>query len=137
MVTRLNAYLTFNGNAREAMEFYADVFGGELVLNTFAEYGAPEAPGADRIMHAMLETTDGMVLMGADVPLGEDYVPGGTISMSLSGEDADALHGFWKRLSDTGSVTVPLEKQMWGDEFGMCTDQFGIDWMVNIGQPQD
>ena len=56
--------------------------------------------------------------------------------MSLSGDDADELRGYWEKLSDGGTVSVPLEKQMWGDEFGMCTDRFGVAWMVNIGQPQ-
>jgi PhnB protein len=136
MSSRLNPYISFNGTARQALEFYQSVFGGDLSLNTFGEYGSPDAPEADNIMHGMLETPSGYTLMGADVPPGMDHQPGNTMSVSLSGDDADELRGYWEKLSAGGTVTVPLEKQMWGDEFGMCSDQFGIDWMVNIGQPQ-
>ena len=70
--------------------------------------------------------------MGADTPPGMEHNPGDNIAVSLSGDDGDELRGYWEKLSDGGTVTVPLEKQMWGDEFGMCTDRFGIAWMVNI-----
>jgi PhnB protein len=136
MSSRLNPYLSFNGTARQALEFYQSVFGGDLSLNTFGEYGSPDTPEADNIMHGMLETPSGYTVMGADVPPGMDHQPGNTMSVSLSGDDADELRGYWEKLSADGTVTMPLEKQMWGDEFGMCSDKFGIDWMVNIGQPQ-
>ena len=87
-------------------------------------------------MHGMLETDSGFTLMGADTPTGMEHNPGNNIAVSLSGDDADELRGYWEKLSDGGTVSVPLDKQMWGDEFGMCVDQFGIAWMVNIGQPQ-
>ena len=136
MATRLNPYISFDGNAREALQFYEQVFGGALALNTFGEFGQQDAPGADRIMHGMLETSSGFTLMGADTPPGGSYEPGNTMAVSLSGDDAAELRGYWAQLSDGGQVSVPLEKQMWGDEFGMCTDRFGITWMVNIAQPQ-
>jgi PhnB protein len=133
---RLNPYLTFDGTARAAMKFYATVFGGELVLNTFGQYGSKEPAIRNKIMHAMLETEHGFTLMASDMPPGTEHAPGNNITISLSGDDADALRGYWKKLSRTGQVTMPLEKQMWGDEFGQCTDKFGIAWMVNISQPQ-
>ncbi|MFV9455639.1 VOC family protein [Rhodococcus sp. NM-2] len=132
MTSRLNPYISFDGNARQAMEFYKDVFGGTLALNTFGEYGAPEGEGADKIMHAMLESDTGYTLIGADTPPGMEHNPGTNIAVSLSGDDGDELRGYWAKLADGGSVSVPLEKQMWGDEFGACTDKFGISWMVNI-----
>ncbi|NUT94378.1 MAG: VOC family protein [Saccharothrix sp.] len=132
MASRLNPYISFDGTAREAMEFYQDVFGGELRLSTFGEFGDPNAPGGDKIMHGMLETSSGFTLMGADNPPGQPYNPGDTISVSLSGDDSDELRGYWEKLSGAGTVAVPLEKQMWGDEFGMCVDRFGVTWMVNI-----
>jgi PhnB protein len=136
MTSRLNPYISFTDNARQAMEFYQGVFGGELSLNTFGEYGDPTAPTADLIMHGMLETPDGFTLMGSDTPPGMEHTPGNTMSVSLSGDDADALSGWWDELSAAGQVAMPLEKQMWGDTFGMCTDQFGVTWMVNIaGSP--
>ena len=136
MASRLNPYIGFTDNARQAMEFYKGVFGGDLIVNTFGESGAQDSPDADKIMHAQLETDRGFTLMGADTPTGMERNPGDTITISLSGDDADVLRGYWDKLSGGGTVTMPLEKQMWGDEFGMCVDQFGIPWMVNIGQPQ-
>ena len=137
MATRLNPYLNFAGNAREAIEFYNSVFGGKLTLNTFGEYGDPDAPEANNIMHGQLETDNGMTLMAADQPPGTENDPGNNITLSLSGEDATELRGYWEKLSAGGMVMVPLEKQMWGDEFGMCSDQFGMTWLVNIGRPRD
>jgi len=118
------------------MEFYRSVFGGTLAVNTFGEYGAPDAPGADNVMHSMLETDSGFTLMGADTMPGMEHNPGNTVTVSLSGDDVDELRGYWEKLSEGGTVSVPLEMQMWGDEFGMCEDRFGIGWLVNIGQPQ-
>jgi PhnB protein len=74
--------------------------------------------------------------MGSDTPPGTAFTPGSNFSVSLSGDDADELRGYWERLSEGGTVAVPLEKQMWGDEFGMCADRFGVSWMVNITQPE-
>ncbi len=136
MATRLNPYINFAGNARQAMEFYKDIFGGALALSTYGEFGQQDAPEADKIMHGLLETDSGYTLMGADNPPGMEHSPGNNMTVSLSGDDADELRGYWTKLSSGGTVSVPLEKQMWGDEFGMCVDQFGIAWMVNIAQPQ-
>ena len=136
MPSVLNPYISFRDNARQAMEFYKDVFGGELTLNTFGQYGDPSVPGADNIMHGQLETDQGFTLMAADPPPGMESAPGGNITVSLSGDDEPQLRGFWDKLADGGEVTMPLEKQMWGDLFGMCTDRFGVPWMVDILQPQ-
>jgi PhnB protein len=132
MASRLNPYITFDGDARAALEFYRDVFGGTLHVNTFGEYGDKDAPGADKIMHGLLETGSGFTLMGADNPPGGDHQPGTNIAVSLSGDEDAVLRGYWDKLSQGATVTVPLDKQMWGDVFGMCTDRFGIQWMVNI-----
>ena len=136
MASRLNPYISFRGNARKAMEFYKDVFGGTLALNTFGESGQRDTPEADQIMHAMLETPSGFTLMASDTPPGMHVTQGDNISVSLSGDDDAELRGYWEKLSAGGSVAVPLDKQMWGDVFGMCTDRFGIQWMVNISEPQ-
>ena len=94
MATRLNPYISFNGNAREALEFYKEVFGGTLALSTFGEFGNP-GEGGDKIMHGMLETDQGYTLMGADTPPGMPYNPGDNITVSLSGDDGDVLRGYW------------------------------------------
>ncbi|OKI49048.1 VOC family protein [Micromonospora sp. CB01531] len=136
MASRLNPYLSFRDNARQAMEFYQNVFGGNLTLSTFGEAGNPDPAVANQVMHAMLETDRGFTLMASDTPPEMEYSPGNNISISLSGDDTDELRGYWKQLAEGGTISVPLEKQMWGDEFGMCVDRFGIGWMVNIAQPQ-
>lgn len=136
MASRLNPYISFPGTARQALEFYEGVFGGTLTLSTFGEYGEPGMPDADNIMHGMLETDHGFTLMGADTPPGMDHEPGNSMAVSLSGDDAEELRRYWEKLADGGTVSVPLEKQMWGDEFGMCADKFGVAWMVNIAQVQ-
>jgi len=127
----LNPYVSFDGSAREAMEFYRSVLGGELKLNTFGESGVPGGD-PDKIMHAQLTSDAGYTIMAADTPPGMEYVPGGNFSISLSGDDGERLRGYWDGLSAAGTVIMPLEKQAWGDEFGMVADQFGINWMVNI-----
>ena len=133
MGTRLNPYISFKDTAREAMSFYADVFGGELTMSTFAEFGATDDPAeADQIMHAQLETPDGMTLMAADTPSWMEYQPPAGISVSLSGDDGGRLTGLWEGLCEGGNVLQPLTPSPWGDTFGMCTDRFGITWVVNI-----
>lgn len=133
MQSRLNPYLSFSDNAREAMEFYRTVFGGTLQMNTFAEFGASEDPSEDdKIMHSMLEADNGITFMAADTPMSMEHRPGTTMSMSLSGDDDAELSGYFEKLSEDGTVTQPLEAAPWGDKFGMVTDRFGIDWMVNI-----
>ena len=133
MVTRLNPYLSFRDNAREAIEFYHSVFGGELTINTFADFQASEDPAEqDKVMHSMLEAGDGLTLMAADTPNSMEYAAPAGVSISLSGDDEGRLRGYWDKLTAGGTVTVPMEKAPWGDTFGMCTDQFGISWLVNI-----
>ena len=136
MTSRLNPYLNFNGNARQALQFYETVFGGDLTLSTFADLGASDSPDADRIMHGQLETKAGYTIMGADVTSDMEYHAPAGFSISLSGDDGDLLHGYWEKLSAGGITTMPLQKQVWGDEFGMCVDRFGVSWLVNISQPQ-
>ena len=135
MASQLNPYLNFNGTARQAMDFYASVFGGTLTLNTFADLGR-SGPDGDRIMHSMLETPAGYTLMAADYTSDMRYPGMSGFSVSLSGGDADELRGYFAKLSAGGTVTMPLAKQVWGDEFGMCVDQFGVAWLVNIAQVQ-
>ena len=133
MGSRLNPYLSFREEARSAMELYESVFGGEVTRSTFGEMNMSEDPAeADKIMHSQLVTPGGMVLMAADTPNSMEHTPGNAYSVSLSGENDAELRGYWQRLSDGGTVTVPLEPAPWGDSFGMCVDKFGVSWMVNI-----
>jgi PhnB protein len=136
MSVRLNPYLSFRDNAREAMSFYESVLGGELTVSTFGEMGASHDPSdQDKVMHSQLETPDGLVLMGADTPGGMEYRPQAGMSVSLSGDDEAKLRGYWERLSEGGNVIAPFEQAPWGATFGMCVDRFGTSWMVNAAKP--
>ena len=139
MGSRLNPYLTFDGKAREAMEFYRDVLGGELTLSTFGENGISEdAAVAEQIMHAQLETPSGFTLMASDGPPGQPVAPMSGVQISLSGDtDSDVeLSGYFDKLAGSGTVVEPLVTAPWGDKFGMVSDQFGILWMVNVAGNQ-
>ncbi len=128
MQATLNPYISFNGKAREAMEFYKSTFGGELTISTFADQHVPDAP-ADGVMHAQLTVDGKPIVMGSD---GMDAKSLSGFSLSLSGTDAEELRGYFQKLAEGGKVTKPLEKESWGDEFGMVQDKFGVAWMVNI-----
>lgn len=137
MQTKLNPYLNFKSNARQAMEFYKSVFGGDLRLTTFKEYHASQTPDEDNlIMHAELNAGDGLLFFASDTPKRMEFHPGANISMSLTGENEAELKTYFQKLSDGGMVGMPLEKAVWGDTFGMCTDKFGVAWMVNITAPK-
>jgi PhnB protein len=140
MPARLNPYLSFQGNAREAMEFYRDVLGGELTLTTFGEGGMSQEPGvADKVMHAQLETPSGYTLMGSDAVEGTPGQVASGVQISLSGDASsdEELSGYFTRLLEGGGTEVePLRTAPWGDKFGMLTDRFGILWMVNVAGEQ-
>jgi PhnB protein len=136
MSSQLNPYLNFNGTARQVLEFYQGVFGGELNIMTFGDMGAADASDAGKIMHGQLETSAGYTIMAADVPSHMEFQAPAGFSVSLSGDDGDALRGYFEQLAAGGVTEMPLQKQVWGDEFGMCVDKFGISWLVNISQPQ-
>lgn len=135
----LNPYIHFLGNAREAMEFYADVFGGTLHIDNYNAAALPEATDDDLslVMHAHLRTPHGLTLMGADVPSLMDFDAGSRVHISLSGNECDdkLLREFWERLTDGGRVTMPLDTAPWGSVFGALTDRFDVNWFVTIGDP--
>ena len=133
MQTKLNPYISFKDNAREAMEFYRTVFGGKLTVSTFKEFHASQDPGEDNlVMHSQLDADNGMTLMASDTPNRMEYRTGTNMSISLSGDNEAELTTYYEKLSGGGTVTMPLEKAMWGDSFGMCVDKFGVQWLVNI-----
>jgi PhnB protein len=138
MQTRLNPYLNFKDNAREAMEFYQTVFGGQLDVSTFKDFNASQDPSEDdKVMHSMLEADNGVTFMAADTPDRMEYRPGTNMSMSLSGDNDEELSGYFEKLSAGGAVLEPLVVAPWGDKFGMVADRFGITWLVTIGSPQE
>jgi len=133
MPVTLNPYLNFRANARQALQFYQSVFGGELTLSTFADFQSAHDPSDnDLIMHGQLNGANGLTLMGADTPKDMSHQDFAGFSISLSGDDEGALRDYWEKLADGGTVLQPLEVAPWGDAFGMVTDQFGVTWLVNI-----
>jgi PhnB protein len=133
MQTKLNPYLNFKSNARQAMEFYKSVFGGKLQMSTFKDYHASQTPDEDNlIMHAELNAGESLLFMASDTPARMEFRPGNNMSMSLTGDNEDELKTYFQKLSAGGMVSMPLEKAIWGDMFGMCTDKYGIGCLVNI-----
>lgn len=128
----LNPYLSFNDQARSAMEFYQSVLGGELAVDTFGQFPdmVQDPSQADLVMHAQLETPDGFTLMASDTPDGMTFEPPAGFSVSISGDDEAQLQRFWDALSEGGAVTMPFEVPPWGGRFGMLTDRYGISWML-------
>jgi PhnB protein len=139
MASRLNPYITLNGNAREALEFYREVLGGETNISTFAEYNASDDPAfADKVMHGQLETPSGFTLMVSDSPPGAPAQENSGIQISLSGgaDTDEELSGYYEKLAAKGTVVEPQVTAPWGDKFGMVTDPYGVLWMVNIAGNQ-
>lgn len=135
MGVQLNPYVPFRGEARSALEFYHRIFGGDLEISTFGEFSFDESNDPseqDLIMHGMLRGANGLVLMAADIPASMEYVAPCGMSLSLSGDDETALRGYWQALAAGGVIAENLAQAPWGDSFGMLTDRYGIDWMVNI-----
>jgi PhnB protein len=137
MASILNPYLNFRGQAREALEFYHSVFGGELNVGSFADFGMTDLPEGERdlVMHGQIDSPSGFTLMASDVPSNMDYATGtNQFSVSLSGRSGDdaELRGYWQKLSDGATIDEPLATAPWGATFGMLTDRFGIHWVVNI-----
>ena len=137
-MSTLNPYLSFRDTARQALEFYHGVFGGELTVSTFGEFHASEDPAEqDKIMHGQLTTPAGFTLMGSDTPNSMDVTQGDNISISLSA-DSDGeqeLRGYWDALAEGGTVAQPLVLAPWGDYFGMLQDKHGVNWLVNVAGP--
>ncbi|MBI3486231.1 VOC family protein [Candidatus Daviesbacteria bacterium] len=132
MKPTLNPYLLFNGECKEAMEFYKSVLGGELTMSTFGESGMPASEEEkDQIIHARLEN-DALTFMASDSGHGGPVKFGDNVNLSISGSDKDKLTEWFNKLAEGGKVGMPLAKQFWGDTFGMLTDKFGAHWMVNI-----
>jgi len=132
-MTQINAYVNFNGNCREAMNFYYECIGGELDLQTVG--GSPieaQCPAGmkDQILHAAL-TKDSLLLMGSDMVGPEGFDKGNNIALSLSCSSEEEINSFFSKLSAGGKVIHQLRVEFWGATFGVFTDKFGIRWMLN------
>lgn len=137
-MTQVSSYVNFNGNCREAMHFYKNVFGGELHLMTVKETPmAARCPAGkeDQIMHAHLQG-EGFTLMASDMLSGGTYQPGNNFSLSVNCSSEEQIHSLFSKLSDGGQVFEPVREQFWGSLFGMLTDKYGTRWMLNYDKPK-
>ncbi|MFD5213960.1 VOC family protein [Microbacterium sp. NPDC058345] len=140
-------HLNFRGTARQALEFYQTVFGGEISLATYGDFGMPaEAPGADRIVFGQIESADGFRVMAYDIPgqLDRAAAAGSTrrengmtvtdqpFFQSLRADSLDELNGYWAALAEGASVIEPLAASAWSPGFGMLTDRFGVTWVLDV-----
>lgn len=148
MTIQTTTHLNFRGDARAALEFYQSVFGGHLVVNTYAEFGMPaEAPGSDKIVFGLVAGENGFRIMGYDVPgaIEGGLVGGGgtrrenhvtltdqALFVSLSSSALDELQGYWDGLSVDAVIVEPLAASAWSAGFGMLTDRFGVTWSVSV-----
>lgn len=141
-------HLNFRGNARQALEFYQSVFGGELTVATYAQFGMPaELPGADKVVFGQVEAPSGFRVMAYDIP-GTD-APASTIAgitrreqgatitdrtffVSVRGDSLDEVHTLWNGLAAGASIVEPLAASAWSPGFGMLTDQFGVTWVLDV-----
>lgn len=144
-------HLNFHGNARQALEFYNTVFGGHLVIATYADFGAPkDTPGADRVVWGQVAGDSGFCVMAYDVPSAGQPFPqrnpstrrenGMTITqetffISLRGESVDEITALWAKLSEGATIIEPIAGSPWALLFGMLTDRFGVTWVVDVMKP--
>lgn len=141
-MTTINPYLNFNGNCAEAFDHYKTLFGGEFALKMKFK-DAPKGdqpPGTssaegERIMHVSLPVGKTAILMGSDRPAGFDPgVPGDLYSVSISADNKADADRLFNGLAEGGKPTMPMSNTFWGSYFGMCTDRFGIQWMVSYDE---
>ena len=129
-------YIAFRGNCREAIDFYKQALGAqELFSQTYGESPMADMGSPDAIMHATIQVGDTHVMMCDDFHT-ENFTTGGNISLAVGLNDVDQAKTIFANLSDGGNVTMPLDKTFWAEAFGMLTDKFGINWMVNCDTPK-
>lgn len=153
MAIKTTTHLNFRGTARQALEFYQSVFGGELTAATYGDFGMPkDVPGADKIVFGQVENADGFRVMAYDIPGRDDAdisatagttrrengatITDRTVFQSVRGETLAEITRYWDRLSEGGAVVEPLAASAWTSGFGMLTDKFGVTWVLDVQAPQ-
>jgi PhnB protein len=128
----VTAYLTFNGNCRDAMTFYQRCLGGDLQVTPWPNaQGKPSTDPNAGIMHARIVHGGRPILMASDTQSGDSFVAGNNFSVSLDCESVEETERFFAALGKGGTIIMPLGDVPWGARFGMLTDPFGIKWMLN------
>ena len=148
MTIQTTTHLNFRGDARQALEFYQSVFGGHLVVNTYADFGMPaDVPGADKVVFGLVAAENGFRIMGYDIPgQTEGSIAGGgrtvrengttvtdqALFVTIGSDTLDELQGHWDALAVGATVVEPLAASAWSAGFGMLTDQFGVTWSISV-----
>lgn len=133
----LSPYIAFDGDAGDVLRFYADIFGGEPLIETYGAYQASDDPrDQERVLYGVLRTPDGFVVRVTDVTANEKINPGDNHFLCLNGDDELLLRRCWEGLSKEATVVKPLEASPWGDSYGKLVDRFGVTWQVNIGSSE-
>ncbi|WP_136667861.1 VOC family protein [Flavobacterium sp. H122] len=132
-MAQINSYLTFNGNCREAMTFYQDCLGGELVFQTIGE-SPLSSDMPEQMKNCILHSTlskGALVLMASDMVSEQGLIKGNSVSLSLNCSSEEEIKACYAKLSAGGTATHPLEESFWGTLFGDLTDKFGTHWILN------
>lgn len=146
-------HLNFWGNARQALEFYSSVFAGNIVIVTYADFGAPkDSPNADKVVWGQVVADNGFRVMAYDVPSPDQphqpnhastyrehgmTITQATFFISLRGENSDEISTLWEKLSEGATIIEPIAQAQWAPLFGMLTDRFGVTWVVDVANPHD
>jgi len=142
-MVKVNPYLNFNGNCEEAFNFYRSVFGGDFTyIGRFKDIPGqtqPDPEDAEKIMHISIGLGGGTILMGSDIPKSyeDHFVTGTNVNLTLSPDNEEEARRVFDSLASGGRVTMPMDKTFWGSLFGMLTDKFGINWMVDFELPKE
>ncbi|MCD2423556.1 VOC family protein [Niabella pedocola] len=136
----ITPYLNFNGDAAEALDFYTQALGGQVVHrqtfgDTQADFPSPESH-KDKIMHALFNA-GALNFMVSDCPPDVSVTSGSNVSLALNFEDEEAIVKTFNAMAAGGTITMPLQDTFWGAKFGMITDRFGVSWMFNYDKPKD
>jgi PhnB protein len=148
MSIKTTTHLNFRGDARAALEFYQSVFGGDITIATYGDFGMPkDIPGAENVVFGQVETAEGFRVMGYDIPgqsdgtaaaAGSTHRENGTtvtdqpFFVSVRGETIDEVQGYWAALSVGATIVEPLAASAWSPGFGMLTDSFGVTWILDV-----
>lgn len=151
MTLTTTTHLNFRGVARQALDFYQSVFGGEVTVATYGDFGMPAGiPGADKVVFGQLAAADGIRLMAYDIPGQDDSdaaatagstrrengatITDRTFFQSLQGGSLDEITQYWDRLAEGATIVEPLAASAWSAGFGMLTDRFGVTWVLDVRQ---
>lgn len=138
MAADLSPFLILNGTARDALIFYADVLGSDApVIRTYGDYQASDDPqDHNRVVYGVVHNPHGFIIRAADAPATQPVAASTNHALCINGDDAELIRHYWDKLAVTGTITKPLTAAAWGDTYGELTDQFGVNWKINIGQSE-